>query len=232
MKTIHNPHIPGDDLDDYLLELVLKTQRSAPDSLVRKELYRKILNAILNSGRMQRRNLRSQHVYLGHPRFDECYEEAISRASVWLYQNIDRYDPSRGPVMRWFNFHLAIRHFRDAVTDVLGLKPKKSEVRIGDAEIYRRKVEETPDPLSLQMRDEVSYADLTRDYITEDPDALLATKVMSITVKEIFKEKLKGKTMREIAQNFNLKPTTLAAAWRRNLKAIELSLGKYAENHY
>ena len=82
------------------------------------------------------------------------------------------------------------------------------------------------------MRDEVSYADLTRDYITEDPDALLATKVMSITVKEIFKEKLKGKTMREIAQNFNLKPTTLAAAWRRNLKAIELSLGKYAENHY
>lgn len=158
---------------DELDKLALEAQKHPANSKARKKALTKLVMAIQASGKL----------YCAD-RYDspEVYNEALQE--VWLYvcQNIDRYDPSKGNAITWVNYTLKWR-FRDAADRHLNRKrvsqdnqrkwvqtlsldaPVKTPDSAGDSgETYLDSIPQETPPFMP--------ADKLRGYIENDPQGI------------------------------------------------------------
>ena len=78
----------------YLQQLALEAQKHQPLTKQWQYAFEALTNAILLSNKL----LHKAKIY------DDVYEEAKNELWIWLYQNINSYNPSKGKFTAWLNF--------------------------------------------------------------------------------------------------------------------------------
>ena len=78
----------------YLQQLALEVQKHHPLTKQWQYAFEALTNAILLSNKL----LHKAKIY------DDVYEEAKNELWIWLYQNINSYNPSKGKFTAWLNF--------------------------------------------------------------------------------------------------------------------------------
>jgi hypothetical protein len=91
--------------EEQLKALAIHVQQQPSESLSFQKAIDVLIRALLLSNRLKKR-----------PEWvsEEAYREAQCLLQLWIYQNIQRFDPSRGSFMAWINFHFDKRHFAEA----------------------------------------------------------------------------------------------------------------------
>ncbi len=79
-----------------LTQLALEAQRHKPQTQQWQYALRELLNAIRLSGKLLRQNQYKADVY----------EDALTRTLLWVCQNLNAYNPSKGKFMAWVNYRL------------------------------------------------------------------------------------------------------------------------------
>ncbi len=82
--------------NDSLTQLALEAQRHKPKTQQWQYALRELLNAIRLSGKLSRP---SQYKA-------DIYEDAVTRTLLWVCQNLNAYNPSKGKFTPWVNYRL------------------------------------------------------------------------------------------------------------------------------
>ncbi len=201
--------------DEEQREWALEAQRHPPRSLKRRAALTKLMEGIWRSGRIAR-PYRAQ--------FPEFYEdirnEAIQKTAFHICDNIEKYDPERGPVMRWFNYFLETRFFREAIPEIVGT-PKVFVTDSMDGFNSQENISPLPSEELIK-------------YIQEDPEGLLKNlKIKAypqVTFLELISRRIAGQKWREIAEDLDIKTSTISDFYQRCLKEIAPQIKRYLEN--
>lgn len=104
-----------DDLNLYLQSLIQEACSHSPNTPQRRKAINLLLRVLLRSGRIQTSG-------------DDLYEEALYKAMFNLTKTLcDKYDPSRGSFLTWFN--TCIRNqYRDDIRAVQRYRDRKQAV--------------------------------------------------------------------------------------------------------
>jgi len=201
-------------LDKELRERALEAQGHPPRSLRRRAALTKLMEGIWRSGRITRPY---KHQY---PEFyEEIHAEAIQKTALHICDKIDSYDPDRGPVMRWFNYFLETRFFREAIPEVVGTP----NVFFSDSMDYLSNQENTPLPSEELLK-----------YIQEDPEGLLKNlkhKVYKqVNFADLIRRRMAGQKWKNISLDLGVKTSTLSDFYQRCLTEISPKIKRYFEN--
>ncbi len=203
--------------DEQLRELAIAAQGHPQKSRDRQEALTRLVEAIRQSGRLRRPRL---------SQFAECYEdiydEALQELMLYICKNIEKYDPKRGPVLRWVNYLMEKRFFVEAIATVLGDKDSP-EIYVDDVESLNNLEEETP-----------FLSDMIRDCLEEDPDNLFKNKYVENHPKANFqilaKYRWEGRKWKEISAEFRVSVSTLSSFYERGLKEFAPIFKLYLSN--
>lgn len=86
----------NNEVDEQLLRLALTAQQFPPLSPKRQLALRKLVNGILQSGKLC---YPQQGKFAGA--YQEIYDEALQELLLYICENIDKYNPLRASVMGW-----------------------------------------------------------------------------------------------------------------------------------
>ncbi|MBW4490634.1 MAG: hypothetical protein KME12_22910 [Trichocoleus desertorum ATA4-8-CV12] len=216
----------GDDLDQYLQQLVQSAQQYPLQSLQRQLALNRLVQSILNSNR------------LGHPQqgrwppnlYEDLYNEALQKTLLEICQRVDKYNPDH-PVMAWVNFCLKNR-FIDVVNDYkragLTYAPKSKQ---GYAtEIFSLDDLDRPVP----VEETISNEQLLRQFLENDPEDLLkAERLRSyphITFQTLAIAKfVEDQTWTDIAVCLGISIQTLCSFFDRRLQKLMPYFQKYLQ---
>lgn len=203
--------------DEELREWALEAQRHPPRSLKRRAALTKLMEGIWRSNRVAR-----PYRYQFPGFYEEIHAEAVQKTALHICDNIEKYDPERGPVMRWFNYFLETRFFREAIPEVVGTP----NVVVSDpVAIDRLNSKDNIPPLLSE--------DLIK-YIEQDPEGILKNlKIKAypqVTFLELISRRIAGQKWREIAEDLDVKTSTLSDFYQRCLKEIAPKIKLYLEN--
>ncbi|NEP44148.1 MAG: hypothetical protein F6K35_34955 [Okeania sp. SIO2H7] len=204
--------------DRELREYALEAQRHPPRSLQQQKSLTKLVEGILRSGR------------IAYPRrgqfpefYDEIHNEAIQKTTFYLCQNIDKYDPKRAPVIRWFNYLLERRFFPEAIPEIVGTS---KIVASDNAALDRFPADDNSPPLLSEQ---------LREYLQEDPEGLLKKlkhKVYDgVNFFDLVSRRMAGQKWKDISADLGGIPTsTLSDFYQRSLKKIAPQIQHYLES--
>jgi len=82
--------------NNILTRLALEAQQQKPQTQQWQYALRELLNAIRLSGKLSRQRQLSADVY----------EDAVTRTLLWVCQNLNGFNPSKGNFMAWVNYRL------------------------------------------------------------------------------------------------------------------------------
>lgn len=206
----------NNELDIQLKQLVFIAQQHPRLSQVRQKALGKLVQTLLNSGRLCR-----PQRYNFSQRYEEIYEEAQQDLFLYICQNIERYEPGRGEVIAWCNTLLERRFFREAIPRVMN-KPDVQRISLSDLD-------------NLPMPEKPSaLAELLREYIELDPENLFKkthiTDYPEANFQALTKLKLKGMSWKEISSIYNIKISTLSGFYQRCLGRFVSNIKKALEN--
>ena len=97
----------NNELDEQLKQLAILAQQYPPPTQGRQLALRKLVNGIVQSGRLGRPQ-RGQ--FSGS--YEDIYDEAVQELLLYICQNVEKYDPERGSVMALVNVLLDRRFFK------------------------------------------------------------------------------------------------------------------------
>lgn len=83
---------------DRLEQLAIAAQQCPLRTAARQHALVELLGALQLSGKLRHHALRYTH--------PDWYDDAVSRSLLWVCQNLDKFDPQRGPFLAWVNFRL------------------------------------------------------------------------------------------------------------------------------
>lgn len=205
------------NLDEELREYAIEAKRHPPGSRHRREALTQLMEGILRSGRISR------------PRkgeFPECYDdirnEAIQKTALYLCDKIEGYDPDKSPVIRWFNYLLEKRFFKEAIREIVGDK----NVFSNDPASFDRlpSKENNPPLLSEELR----------KYVEEDPEGKLKNRIHKVYKQvnfwDLLRRRMAGEKWKTIAADLGVPASTLSDFYQRNLKEIALEIQRYLKN--
>ena len=86
-----------DKWDEQLQKLALEVQRHPPQSPARSRALTQLIQAVQQSGKLSRKKLDCPQ---------EVYDEALQEVWLYVYGNIDTYNPAKWPVINWINYLL------------------------------------------------------------------------------------------------------------------------------
>ena len=199
--------------DEQLTQLAIAAQQFPPLTLERQSALRKLVNGILQSERLcyPRRGQ-----FFGQ--YDEIHDEAVQDLLLYVCQQIERYKPERSSVMGWVNMLLERRFFTEAIPKVMG-KPGIMRVTL-----------DTIEQMSAP-EDSPTLTELLRTSIESDPDNLFKCEHLeglpNVNFQSLVLRRLAGKTWREIAAEFEVKPGTLTSFYSRCAKKFASTLRHY-----
>lgn len=197
--------------DEELKKLALEAQNFPAGSTQRRILLTKMVKIIQNSGRI----CRPPSSY--PERYEEIYQEACQRLFIYICKNIDNYNPQRGPVMRWVNYYLGMRFFREAMDEVIG----SPQIRV-----------QPHNPENYVQEENSSFlSELIVEYIREDPENLCRgeymTKYPHVNFRDVALRILTGEKWREISASLNVSVSSLSDFYQRSLKKLAPEIQKY-----
>jgi DNA-directed RNA polymerase specialized sigma24 family protein len=206
-----------DELDEQLRHLAQLAKQHPPLTGARQLALTHLVQAILKSGRLCRPH-RGQFLH----RYEEIYEEAQQELLFYVCQNIEKYDPERAEVMAWCNFLLERRFFREAIPKVLD-KQGIQKMTLSDLDNLA-KPEEPP-----------VFTEVIKECIELDPENLFKTCHIENHPKANFqvlsKQRLEGKSWKEISEILEIKIPTLSSFYYRCLNRFASILKEYCINH-
>jgi DNA-directed RNA polymerase specialized sigma24 family protein len=111
--AVHAVHL---SLHDQLEKMVLAAQSHPPSSEGRRRALSRLIYLLQKSGKLTRPQRLRQEI--SQELYEEIYAESKQMLFLYIWQGIDRYDPTRGTVLQWVNFKLS-RFFIQASRDIL-----------------------------------------------------------------------------------------------------------------
>lgn len=216
---------PADSVEQQMQQWVREICNHPPLSPERQRSLNRLVNAILQSGK------------LGHPQrhlwpanlYEDLYHEALQKTLMEICQKIDQYN-SEYPVMAWVNFRLncqLIEVVKDYQKQGITHMPKTG---IG-APIQLPSLEELL--LNQTIEDEDETLRICQ-FLRQDPEGLLQKQRLrerpEITFQQLAIAKfIEGKSWPNIAANLGISPQTLCSFFNRQLKALIPYFKKYLE---
>jgi hypothetical protein len=202
-----------DALDEQLKQLAISAQRHPPLTRERQVALTKLVQAILQSGRLSR-PYRGQFSH----RYEEIYEEAQQELLVYICQHIDKYNSDLGPVMRWCNVLLERRFFKEAIPKVMD---KQGMQRITLPDLDNLPIPEEP-PVLTELLKECIESDSENLFKTEHIENHPAANFQALAIQRIL-----GKSWKEIAVEFDTKIPTVSGFYYRCLNKFSEKLKEY-----
>ena len=212
--------------EEYLKKLAIKAQKYPSQSSQRQLAISRLVKEIWQSPK------------LGHPQkgswsanfYEEVYHEALQRTFLEVCHRIDSYNPQH-PVMAWVNFRLqkqfinVINDYRKkGITNIPKIKQKET--------ICHPNLDNLDERLSVK-----NFADderLLRQFIEQDPERLMGAEFVKnrpfITFQVLARAKfIEDRSWTEIADEFNIAPTTLCSFFNRRFKKLMPYFKKYLQ---
>jgi DNA-directed RNA polymerase specialized sigma24 family protein len=202
-----------DELNEQLKQLALTAQQHPRLTLGRQLALRKLVNGILQSGRLCRpQSGQFSGVY------KDIYDEARQDLMLYVCQNIDNYDPERGSVMTWVNILLERRFFKEAIPKIL------------DKQGLKRMSLSDLDNLAPPEESETLIEDL-KECIDLDPENLFKKEYIenypSANFQALVKRRISGKSWKDISAEFDIKVSTISSFYSRCLNKFSSKLKEY-----
>jgi RNA polymerase sigma factor (sigma-70 family) len=146
-----------DELDLSLQSLIQETCSHRPGSPQRRKAVNTLLRMLLKSGRIRTKG-------------DEIYEEALQKTMLNVTKTLcEKYDPSRGSFLTWFNTCLRNQH-TDEIRAVQRDRQRKQSVwQTDDAEVDP--LDQVPAPVDGNLLLQTWNALV--QWIKDDPDQIL-----------------------------------------------------------
>lgn len=188
--------------DEQLKQLAQVAQKHSPQSLERKLALRQLVNGILTSGRL----CRPQSGYFSGV-YEDIYDEAVQELLLYVCKNIDKYNPERGEVMAWVNVLLERRFFKEAIPRFIDDK----YIRIEPPDL-----DKIASPISNP-----SLAEIIKQCIELDSENIFKKEHIENHPRANFQalamRRLLGKTWKDIAEEFDIKISTVSRFYDRCL---------------
>lgn len=206
-----------DELDEQLKQLAISAQHYPPLTSKRQLALTLLVQAILKSGRLCHPY---RHQFLN--RYEEIYEEALQELLFYICQHIDKYNPERGSVMAWCNVLLERRFFKEAIPKVLD---KQGIQKMSLSELDNLASPEEP-PVLTEILRECIEADpenlFKREHVENHPEA---------NFQALARQRMLGKSWKEISAEFNLRSTTVSSFYSRCLNKFSQTIKRYCIEH-
>ena len=204
-------------MDEELREYALEAQRHPPKSRHRQIALNKVMEGILRSRR------------ISYPRkgqfedfYDEIRSEAIQKTAFYFCDKIDKYDPEKSPVIRWFNYLLERRFFPEAIREIIG----NSNLFLK----YPAPVDSLP---SKENNPPLPSEELLK-YVEEDPEGVLKNRTHKVYKQlnfgDLLRRRMAGQKWKKISQDLGIPASTLSDFYQRNLKEIAPQIERYLKN--
>ncbi|MDB9315418.1 hypothetical protein PN462_20050 [Spirulina sp. CS-785/01] len=207
------------DLEDRLKKLAIAAQTHPPDSLPRRKAVDRLLREIQQSGRLTRPPVPPQF----QASYDEIYGIAIQQLFGYIYRKLDTYDPHRGEVLQWVNFLLQ-RRFPDAIRELSGKNWSKTVPFTLDDLETMNPIPKEEDTVKIEAKDIV-------ECLQEDPEGLFVSTYTcqnpTANFQFIALKIVEGYTWQEIAEELNLKVSTISSFYQRNLTRFSPKIHDY-----
>jgi len=205
--------VQNNELDEQLKLLAISAQQHPPLTQGRQLAVRKLVNGIVQSGRLCRPQ-RGQ--FSGS--YEDIYDEAVQELLLYICQNIEKYDPERGSVMAWVNVLLERRFFKEAIPKIIG-KPNLQKMTLSDL-----------DNLAPSEETE-SLTEILKECIESDPDNLLKKEYLqnypTANFQVLLQRRFSGKSWKEISAEFDINIKTLSSFYYRCVNKLSLRLREY-----
>ncbi|MBD1835225.1 sigma-70 family RNA polymerase sigma factor [Cyanobacteria bacterium FACHB-472] len=206
-----------DELDEQLQQLAMSAQQHPPLAQGRQLALRKLLNGILQSGRLCRPQ-RGQFSGV----YEDIYDEARQELLLYICQNIDKYDPQRGSVMAWVNVLFERRFFKEAIPKILG-SPGVQKMTLADLDNFA--VPESPPVLK----------EILTEYIESDPENLFHKEHIEnhpeANFRAIARRRILGDSWKQISVDLDIKIPTISSFYYRSLNKFSANFKKYYLNN-
>lgn len=198
------------ELDEQLKELAIQAQQHPPMTQGRQLALRKLINGIVQSGRISRPQ---QGQFFKN--YEHIYDEAVQELLLYICQNIEKYDPERGSVMAWVNVLLERRFFKEAIPKIIG-KQNIQKMTLSD-------LDNLPSPEMTQ-----SLTEILQECIELDPDNLLKREYLqnypAANFQALLQRRILGKSWQEIAVEFNINIKTVSSFYYRSVNQLSAKL--------
>lgn len=226
MSEFYRNNSSEESYERYLQNLATEAQKHPARSSQRQLAISRLVNGIWRSPK------------LGHPQkgcwsdsfYTEIYHEALQKTLLEVCHRIELYNPQY-PVMAWVNFRLG-KQFINAVNDYR----KKGITDIPKAQQKEPICLPNLDNLSerLSVRESNDEELLLRQFIEQDPEKLMRTEFVKdrpeITFQILAKAKfIEDLSWTEIADKWDIAPTTLCSFFYRRLKKMTPYFKKYLQ---
>jgi DNA-directed RNA polymerase specialized sigma24 family protein len=205
--------VQNNELDEQLKQLAIWAQQHPPLTQGRQLALRKLVNGIVQSGRLCRPQ-RGQ--FFGS--YEDIYDEAVQELLLYICQNIEKYDSERGSVMAWVNVLLERRFFKEAIPKILG-KPNLQKMTLSDL-----------DNLAPPEETE-SLTEILKECIESDPDNLFKKEYLqnypAANFQALLQRRILGKSWKEISAEFDVNIKTLSSFYYRCVNKFSSRLREY-----
>ncbi|MBD2535507.1 sigma-70 family RNA polymerase sigma factor [Nostoc flagelliforme FACHB-838] len=206
-----------DEIDVLLQQLASTAQQYPHMSQPRQLALTKLVNTVVQSGRLchpQRRQF-SVNIY------EEIYNEAVQELLLYVCQNLDKYNSERGSVMVWVNFLLQQRFFKDAVQKFFG---QENVTHITDAHLDNLAIpEEAQDITEILM-----------ECIKLDPEDIFKKEHLKeypqVNFQVLAQKRILGRSWKEIAAEYNIKIPTVSCFYYRSLNKFANKIKTYCQD--
>ena len=215
MGTMNQQERTNQDIE--LREYALEAKGHPSGSLERQKALTKLMEGMLRS-----RRIAYPYRYRFPEYYEEIHSEAVQNTALYLCQNIDKYNPERGPVIRWFNYLLETRFFPEAIREIVGT----GDLIVSDNIDLDRLP--TDNNMSLLLSEQI------RKYLEEDPEGLLKNlrhKVYDgVNFLDLVSRRMAGEKWKDISADLGIKTSTLSDFYQRSLKEIAPQIKLYLES--
>ncbi len=208
--------VQNNELDEQLKQLAISAQQHPPLTQGRQLALRKLVNGIVQSGRLCRPQ-RGQ--FSGS--YEDIYDEAVQELLLYICQNVEKYNPERGSVMAWVNVLLERRFFKEAIPKIL------------DQQGLQKMTLSDLDNL-LPPEETESLTEILKECVELDPENLFKKEYLqnypAANFQALLQRRILGKSWKEISAEFDINIKTISSFFYRCVNKFSSKLKEYCIN--
>ena len=206
----------NNELDEQLKQLAILAQQHPPLTQGRQLALRKLVNGIVQSGRLCRPQ-RGQ--FSGS--YEDIYDEAVQELLLYICQNVEKYNPERGSVMAWVNVLLERRFFKEAIPKILDQQGLQ-KMTLSDLDNF------------LPHEETESLTEILKECVESDPENLFKKEYLqnypAANFQALLQRRILGKSWKEISVEFDINIKTISSFFYRCVNKFSSKLKEYCIN--
>ncbi|HAA28738.1 MAG TPA: hypothetical protein DCE56_14940 [Cyanobacteria bacterium UBA8553] len=206
----------NNELDEQLKQLAILAQQHPPLTQGRQLALRKLVNGIVQSGRLCRPQ-RGQ--FSGS--YEDIYDEAVQELLLYICQNVEKYNPERGSVMAWVNVLLERRFFKEAIPKILDQQGLQ-KMTLSDLDNF------------LPHEETESLTEILKECVESDPENLFKKECLqnypAANFQALLQRRILGKSWKEISVEFDINIKTISSFFYRCVNKFSSKLKEYCIN--